>query len=182
MIDAWRSRPFYPHDLPQPWKHAGVSTIDEDWYPFVQRTPRADTSLALLLERSGHCYGTVVPLMECGPQTYFHCGGLLFAYLDEEFVIALPPSMTVRDILALQDWPPTRDVKFDRIATAWANASHTMWQWERRIVGRNRWEEMRQRGGDVSTSLVEDLPEAWPIRWFGVFGDETPEEQDFTSD
>lgn len=112
-----------------------------------------------------------MPLVRAQNYALYHAGGLLFANfeLEEEFVTVLPPSTDLRHILEGRPRDLSCRVPLDAVGRHWRRASHVMWQWECRILGRNRWDEMRQRGGDVAPSLIDSIPRQWPLAWLGVY-------------
>lgn len=107
----------------------------------------------------------MTPLAQAHNLSVCHAGGLLYIFFDvEDEVYAAQPGMSVNDFIASlnpeRDYPQafrsaTECLRQDFAASTWGYMCRGTWDWERVICGRDRWEEMRQRGAQIHPSLVE---------------------------
>lgn len=113
------------------------------------------------LENAFHILGTPAPILYQPNETYdlVHIGGLLFVIWEMYLVYLVDPVVTPQgfvDIAEAKQPLPLTKLNYDEVAYRWGRKWWMYWNIERRR-GRNRWEEMRERGGDVHPSLLEDL-------------------------
>ena len=116
------------------------------------------------LEDRYHILGTKFPLMTAGSVvTVFEAGGLL--YVDHEDLNAL---YIVDEGLTINDFEPVFSGHFiphgltllegDCTASTDYFRFSEMWAWEWDTSGRNRWQEMKDRGGEVDELWTAEPP------------------------
>lgn len=164
----WKSFPCFPTQLPPQWDDNVLDTTyapEPYWMEFMNRRPRSPNDRPWWFERAHHCYGTLVPLMNHPQQNIemSQAGGLLFLTwnnsLEECFVVHPGPSAEQLAIAVnVGQLPPHEPIPRDLSARVkWIN-NYYMWRWEL-AQGRNRWEEMKQRGADVDLSFISSSAE-----------------------
>ena len=127
-------------------------------------------SFAWQLEGCYHILGTKFPLMTAGSVvTVFEAGGLLYVdYEDHNALFIVDEGLTIDDIDPVYwgDFIPLGMTRINGDATAITDQFRfpDMWAWEWDSTGRNRWQEMKDRGGDVSDRWLGDPPN----RYWGV--------------
>ena len=116
------------------------------------------------MENSYHFLGDPVPLVRNRVLTIIECGGLLFTFNPEsESLFVVQPGVTVAQLMEslgprAMGVTQTTKLKEDGLAANVGSKYDDMWNWERKLFGRNRWVELQARGGDVHSSLLENLP------------------------
>lgn len=166
----WTAR--QPVDVPEGWEHDGTSmrrTYGEcdSWVRFVPRIPEWGTEFAWRLEHEHHFYGRVVPLVRRRSISIFSAGGLLFGYFSQDepgLRVALPGVSLdeLLDRLAEDRFGPTVPLEDEWSVRQIATRYWRLWDWERKTLGRSRWQELKDRGGDVHPDRIENIPERLP--------------------
>ena len=111
-----------------------------------------------------HFYGDPVPLVRNHVLVVFECGGLLFAWFpDGERIFVVHGNITPEQLATT--WGPhgaghgpATILHADALAVSIGWKYFDMWEWENESFNRNRWVELRDRGGLVHTSLLEYSP------------------------
>lgn len=167
----WQSCHDYPRStIPEQWWLAGLGSLlgRPVWYDYTPLLPQHAEDRAWLLEHAHHIYGTVVPLATAHNLIVCHIGGLLYLLFGAEGdVYVAHHGMSLDAFLALldlqQDYPrplpcATECPEIDLAAWNRGSMPRCLWDWERLMLGRDRWAEMGQRGADIdpSVTVVED--------------------------
>lgn len=94
----------------------------------------------------------------------FECGSLLLLWRPEgRQLFVAHHGVTLEQILETNAQMGLSLRGSDGLAESIADRYYDMWDWERAEFGRNRWEELEQRGGGVHISRTSEAPE--PYRW-----------------
>lgn len=139
--------------------------LQDDWVKFVPRIPRQGDDLAWWLEHENHYYGTIIPLVQNHWVIIFTAGGLLFVRFHEDLSLGVVnPGVSLDDLLHMyrDEGDPGGPLTF--VEEEWTvreviGRYWDMWNWERATTGRNRWQELKDRGGEVHADRTDDLPE-----------------------
>lgn len=161
-----------PADIPEGWERDGIPVrrlyfMEDDWIRFVPRMPRYGYEFAWRLEHEYHFYGAIVPLVRNNWVSIFSAGGLFFTYFhwEEPSLRVVPPGVSLDELLDVfrEDvFGPTVALEDEWSVRHVTLRYWRLWDWERLKLGRNRWLELKDRGGDVHAERTDDLPEPTP--------------------
>ena len=160
MPDSW-STDFRPRDTPPGY---GVP----DWVLFARTTEEVSGSE---LEDSFYLIGTPFPLMYHPREELIVVlvGGLLMiCYEDDNHKLVLESGTTLQELVnAVENGAlgALRFVRLDRGATYLRQRFDIIWKWEWAEYGRNRWQELKDRGGEVDVSWLGERPEKHKWWW-----------------
>ena len=133
----------------------------ESWVPFG---PVYD-NMPWELERTAHYLGAISPLLfnERDWVMIFAAGGLMFVhYLDLDSIYVMDHRASIGGIARAVDQGRIEDVCVETVfegdlpCSAETYRYLTMWRTEKTSSGRNRWRELKQRGGDVDPAWLDD--------------------------
>lgn len=165
-MDRWRAQ--QPDVIPEGWGREGDVDADDaaifalDWFYYVPRMPTEVEDLAWDLEHAWHFYGEPVPLVSNTWARIFSAGGLLFVWVVDDTLRVVHSGISFAQIAAAYRTPnggPSLRREPDRSAFDVGARFYDCWLWECEHFGRNRWQELKDRGGDVDEDWTEDVPE-----------------------
>lgn len=115
------------------------------------------------LENAFHLLGPLVPLVRDHQIRVYSVGGLLLAWPEEEFMSQKVSASVWLDELLLEIEDAEDTIGFrvgeyyreDELARVVSFRYWNMWNWEHANLGRNRWREFQDRGGDVHPDWTE---------------------------
>ena len=113
-----------------------------------------------------HLLGTPIPLMyhENEGMIVVRVGGLLVICSDEDNEkYVLEPGTTIEDIAnavanGVHNTLQYTELTYESMQTFLIERLELMWQWEWSEFGRNRWQELADRGGEVDASWLTNKP------------------------
>lgn len=139
----------------------------EEWAGFMSCLPGSGSGHAWCLENSFHLLGTPFPVAySIDRYDLVHIGGLVVLSWEKESVFVLNPGLSAQDFIDMNgQWeePPWTEIHEDYVARSWGYNAISAWYVER-DRGRNRWDDMHSRGGDVHLSLLGTSQPAQPDR------------------
>lgn len=165
MLALWR--PQQPSQIPAGWvREADPGAEDPrafslDWFYYVPRMPIELDDIAWALEHAHHFYGQPVPLVANDWARIFSAGGLLFLWVIDDTVRVAPPGTSFEDLAALNaggSVAPTLRRTMDNSAFYIGARFWDFWLWECEYRGRNRWQELKDRGGAVHADRLNNAP------------------------
>ena len=109
-----------------------------------------------------HYFGTPIPILYDTAQSrvFLRVGGLLFLWfpnnLDSTFdtFMRVPSGLSLREITARLDASNTPFPETLMEPPVYSVPVKELWQWEVEVLGRNRWAELRRRGGEVHSDWL----------------------------
>lgn len=167
FIAYWKE--FQPPHAPEGWATNMISPFEETsgiylWADYVATVE----SEAWFFENGMHILGTPIPLLHREEEciTVFTVGGLL-CVRDQEMCCyyVMQPHVTVDDIV---NWVnaghvvselPVLQLTGDATVDYESQRFTVMWEWEWAEHGRNRWQELKDRGGEVDACWTGERPE-----------------------
>ncbi|CAL1697063.1 unnamed protein product [Somion occarium] len=166
LFEFWRSYtlPRIPIGWDTDWENSSV------WHCFTGN-PQSHRDHAWLHENVAFFLGQPILLIrrdtDWGDEVVFMAGGLLFMFLEETGCpCLLDPSVSLGDLLAAVDagsdpweFTVTKSSYDDFALQEYRLRTMYMYEWERVILKRNRWQELHDRGGNVHPALLEPFPE-----------------------
>jgi hypothetical protein len=158
-----------PNPIPDGWYRDGITpaanthVFSRRWYNWVPRMPLETEDLAWYLERAYHFLGPPIPLVYNSDFSIFTAGGLLFFWGRVDFDLRvvsfdcdLPNLVHRLEHGPLGGWflrcRPESTVEHVGLAF------RALWMYECGMHGRNRWQELKDRGGDVHADWIENAP------------------------
>ncbi|EKM55408.1 uncharacterized protein PHACADRAFT_256018 [Phanerochaete carnosa HHB-10118-sp] len=157
LFAQWRAR--HPDSIPRGWERDaddGTSrAFPLDWTNLTPRIPRDIHDIGWSIAHAHHCIGPLVPLMKIYRYSLYTAGDLLLLYdFEMQQLWIVPPDLTLEQFLATCRAKGISRVPMilrncDYAVVAWGKDSRRMWAWEGKRLGRNRWQELQDRGGDV---------------------------------
>ena len=160
FLDRWR--PHQPNPPPPGWSSDFSSDSDDCPNPAPFLNTMRD-SIGRQVEHEYHILGDIVPLLwqrdDEGDIVIAQAGGLLLAFLYWHLT-TLGPGVTAPEVaraveegnLALL---PHSQPRRDRVSEIVGLRFEEMWMQEWATTGRNRWAELRERGGEVDRYWTE---------------------------
>lgn len=158
--------------MPPGWEREGVPentfegrTFPLEWTNIVPRIPVDVEDIGWDVEHVFHYFGTIMPLMKDPYVSVFSVGGLLLLWFDDAYELqVVSPEVTLAQFIqSARDHTifnlPTLSCERDeaaRLAGCWL---YEMWMWESGELGRNRWLELKERGGEVHSDWLSRTEE-----------------------
>lgn len=129
-----------------------------EWVNFIHR-PQADLyDVGWCLEHVHHFLGDPVPLVRTSMITVFESGGLFFLWIPENVKLyVVHPGPALEDIMEAAGTIPATLLEEDPLAYNISMLYENLRTWELMEHKRNRWEELKARGGDVDDNLLKPL-------------------------
>ena len=161
LLELWkRHRPSLQGGIGDDWLTVDSLSIPLDslWHDlFFRQAPR-------LQEK--HYYGMPTPILfdKALSRVVLKVGGVLFVWfpdtLDRELDIFMrvPPGLPLQAIVARLETSNTPFPETLMESPVWSVPVKELWEWEVEVLGRNRWAELRDRGGDVHSDWLH-IPE-----------------------
>lgn len=122
--------------------------------------PIESEDLAWDLEHAWHFYGDPVPLVSNDWTRIYSAGGLLFVWVVDDTLRVVPPGASFDDTAAMYRRPnggTSLRREMDQSAFDVGARFYEYWLWECKYFGRNRWQELKDRGGYVDRWWTEDV-------------------------
>lgn len=149
-----------PRHIPEGWQREGLPeqkvSSGFTWMNIIPRWPKSYHDIGWEVEYAYHYLGSLVPLIENFYFSLFTAGGLLLLWSRlEETMFAISPEVTFEDFIIRYapgggcDVSIASDRLSDFAAEQWGRAFYNMWVWEGQTLVRNRWQELKDRGGEV---------------------------------
>ncbi|CAL1698387.1 unnamed protein product [Somion occarium] len=161
IFDFWKS--YRLVDAPDGWE---TDFKDRRWFSLFSGEVRVMSWDAWSLENASHYYGRPIPLLrkDCGwgDIIIFDAGGLLFLWNSEkEGFDIVHPGVTLEELTWFIDSKQyglyqTSHCDGDRTQDHRGSQFYTMWLWEIKYMGRNGWQELHERGGQVHPDLLDN--------------------------
>ncbi|OBZ70873.1 hypothetical protein A0H81_09141 [Grifola frondosa] len=155
-------------ELIEIWKSEAPDHIADGWNTDWEYCDRwtiftgSVGSYAWLFERAHHFLGQPVPLLQNEDLILFKAGGLLFLWVtDADELHVVDPGTTLDDMVVLIDHGGNLPlIQSSFVHFKYREGWHyELWDWEVQVVGRNRWKELKDRGGEVDISRTDNLPD-----------------------
>lgn len=151
-----------PQHVPQDWTNDGFAQNNAGWEDFV---PVVGENVAWELERSRHFLGTPVPIL-FNPYhlaTIFKAGGLMFIFFEQaDSISVLQPGISAPEAARAVNESRIEDLCVETATDEHLCSSESyryfiLWQWEKFAFGRNRWRELKARGGEVDPVWLNEV-------------------------
>ena len=134
------------------------------WLSYIPRIPYALEDIAWHIEHAWHFYGDPIPLVRNRYVSIFECGGLHLLWQPEGRQLFVADHGVSLEQLMETNGNTGVSLRFpDELADSVAERYYGLWDWERAECGRNRWQELEQRGGDVHPAWTSNAPS--PYSW-----------------
>lgn len=145
----------------------GIADSDEygEWADYFSGHIHDEHRCSLEVENASHYYGRPIPLLRLSrdDSVILDIGGLLFLWFRELqldgllLVVSNMPLLQVADVVANGDYESITEGHVERVRgqTMRSSSVHLSWATETLKLGRNRWQELAERGGRVHAELVE---------------------------
>jgi hypothetical protein len=171
LFIRWGAR--QPAVLPPKWDWEVTGRADFQvyndslsWANVIRRMPGERHDMGWNVEHAHHFYGDLIPLVRNFWVSIFECGGLLFVWIAEnQKLLVVNPGVTLDELMVFYSGQagggagPISSRPADKLVVDIGNKFIEMRNWERRVFGRNRWAELKARGGDVHSDLTDDVRE-----------------------